>query len=98
MSLRLYRALNAHPQRLNKLFFFIFFGHVHTVTPKSCCFTFLQRLLAFVPRSRGVSSALSAMPRKLEQWMLYNGKRCSIIKLDVHDYVKSSICKYSRTY
>lgn len=70
-------------------------------SPRSCncdhhaLLTFLQRLLAFVPRSRGVSSALSGNPRKLQRWMLYNGNRCmrSNIKLNVDDYVKSSICK-----
>lgn len=43
------------------------------------------RLLAFVLRFHGVPSVLSGKPRKLEHWLLYNSKRCSIIKLTVDD-------------
>lgn len=102
MSLRLNRALTAHPQCLKEFFFS--FCCVHTTAPKSCCcdkcalFTFLLSSLAFILRFHGISSALSVRPQTIEQWLMYNSKRyynaCSILQHDVDDFVKSNICEY----
>lgn len=73
----------------SKKLFFFFWLRLH-----SALVTFLFRLLAFVPLSSGVSSWLSARPRKLQQWLLYNSKRRSIINLNVI----SSICEHSKNY
>lgn len=82
-----YYVLIAHPQRLTRC---SSCGCLHTATPKSsycvyrALFTFLQRLLAFVSRSHGVSSALLSRPRKLEQWLLYKSNP----KFVMDNYVK----------
>lgn len=76
---------------------FFSFHCVHTATQKRRCSVYhallalLLRSLAFIPRFHGLSSALSVIPRKVKQWLLYNSKRYCNLKLDVDDYLKSSI-------
>lgn len=99
MSLCLYSAHTAVQRRVKTLFLL----HSYRDPKSYCCenralLTFLLRSLASIPRFYGVSSSLSARPKKLKQWLLYGSKQYIIITYDVNDNVKSSICKYFRTY
>lgn len=85
MSLRLYRAIAAHPQRQNELFSFCY---VHTATPRSCCLVHCT-LLTF-------PSAMSTRLRKFEQRLLYNSQRCSNFKIHVDDCVKGEFANIPR--
>lgn len=82
MSLLLYHALTAHPQRLNVLFFS--FRFVYTATSKSCCWDY-SVLLVFLPRSLAFVRRLFLVRcqtdhKKLEHLLLYNSKRHSSLK------------------
>lgn len=82
MSLLLYHALTAHPQRLNVLFFS--FRFVYTATSKSCCWDY-SVLLVFLPRSLAFVRRLFLVRcqtdhKKLEHLLLYNSKQHSSLK------------------
>lgn len=72
--------------------------YVHSATPKSCCLIH-RALLTFHLRLYRTCNCASAMSTRRQKFkMLYNSKRCSILKLDIDEYVKRSIYEYYRTY